>query len=680
MYSAVLAPAPKPTLRSEIRVIAAVLACWLSVGCGGGDTRSLQLRRIVPDVDPACGAPADARTLLVTALGDFPPAETTARSRNISAGEEFAISSFPAATRVLNVEVIGNAGVVRTVGRTAEFDIEDLEDGDELNVFMAPPRGVCPTSAPVHARYAGLAARTSDGVIIAGGFDQDDMPVDVAERYDPRAGTFTALSQDVYGAPSLGLRGATFTSLADGRAVLAGGAETAWQLYDAGADTPGFQAARFLSGARAHHTSVALGADEIMLLGGCSAVNATTGACEPGSELLTTTIINASSEDVRDGPALTIARVGGRAVREADGRVVLVGGVDASGQPVVDGERIDPEGGAASETLTGVSGIPSRLVSDSLLTAFASSGATPTAAAAVLPPAETTGSPVTSAPAGRSSPTLTSLEDGRVLVVGGLLASGPVEALLYSPNQGRFTAPAGVPSSGGLPIHRSEHLALRLQDGSVLIVGGKNLAGDVLADAWVFRPDLTGPFTSDVAISFADPDLSALVVPRDPAQATIDTDGVGGGVEYVIDSTSSTSALPSQWAIVAGPQFVQLTASVRARAEAGGLAIMFSFRDAANYNLALFRAGQAVTVYQVRDGELTLVDTCTGQVIGADELRPEQAFADIELTAGAALTATVDGRPVLSCELVAPISRGHVGIGVNGDAGQVRLTSLSIRR
>jgi len=647
--------------------------------CGNGETRSLRLRRIVPNVDPACGAPADARTLFVTALGDFPPDERFAISRNVAAGEDFNISSFPVGTRVLNVEVLGAGGALRTIGRTSSFRIEDLEDGDELSVFMAPPRGVCPSSAPINARYGALAAAVGDGIVIVGGFESSDMPVDSAEHYDPRSGTFTELSEDVYGAVDVGLRGATFTALPDGRAVLAGGPEPAWQLYVADGESPGFVAARFLTTSRAHHAAVALSNDQVLLVGGCWPVDAA-GACTAGSELLTSTIINVTTEEVTDGPALTIPRIGGHAVREANGRVVLVGGVDGAGTAVADAERIDPDGGQANETIANLSGIPSRLASDSTLVAFSSPGALASTNAGVLPPFTGGVAPVADAPAARSGATLTSLEDGRVLVLGGLDAAGPAEALLYSPNEGRFSTVMGVPMNGGAVVHRTEHVAVRVDDGSVLIVGGKNAAGELLDDAWIFRPDLIGPFTSDVVTSFTAPVLFQQVVPRDPTQNSIDPDGIGGAAEYIIDSTSSIGTVPSQWAVVAGPEFVELSATVRGRVDAGGLAIMFSFRDAANYSFALFHAGQEVVIYRVSEGDLELIGTCDGQRIDPGELSPANAFVDIVFNAGPAVSATVNGRNVLSCPGFGGVERGLVGVGVSGEAGKIRIASLTIRR
>ena len=115
------------------------VAGWALVallGCSGQDTLALQLVRIAPSADPQCGAPADGRTLVVTGLGDFPAADVTTVSRQIAAGESLTIDSFPLDTRVLRVEVLGDAGAVRAHGKTSPTDLAALASGAHLPVFM----------------------------------------------------------------------------------------------------------------------------------------------------------------------------------------------------------------------------------------------------------------------------------------------------------------------------------------------------------------------------------------------------------------------------------------------------------------------------------------------------------------------------------------------------------------
>lgn len=75
---------------------------------------------------------------------------------------------------------------------------------------------------------------------------------------------------------------------------------------------------------------------------------------------------------------------------------------------------------------------------------------------------------------GRSGHTLTPLNDGTMLVVGGKDASGYVAtAEIFDPATGSSTV------ASGLLVARAGHTATALLDGRVLIVGGENSGGPV---------------------------------------------------------------------------------------------------------------------------------------------------------------------------------------------------------
>src|SRR6185436_10338737 len=76
-------------------------------------------------------------------------------------------------------------------------------------------------------------------------------------------------------------------------------------------------------------------------------------------------------------------------------------------------------------------------------------------------------------------------------------------------------------SAAMLGGRRGEHAAVRLDDGSVLVVGGRGAtAAEVRGDAFVYRHDLTGPWSS-VAVQTFGGDGAPLVVPGDPSRASI---------------------------------------------------------------------------------------------------------------------------------------------------------------
>jgi hypothetical protein len=92
--------------------------------------------------------------------------------------------------------------------------------------------------------------------------------------------------------------------------------------------------------------------------------------------------------------------------------------------------------------------------------------------------------------AARASLTATLLQDGTVLVVGGRNSSGVSnEADIYNPTTGTTTV-----ISGGLNVGRFGHTATRLNDGTVLVVGG-TINATYLNSAELYNPG-TGSFTT----------------------------------------------------------------------------------------------------------------------------------------------------------------------------------------
>ncbi|MFI5258937.1 MAG: Kelch repeat-containing protein [Candidatus Limnocylindrales bacterium] len=107
---------------------------------------------------------------------------------------------------------------------------------------------------------------------------------------------------------------------------------------------------------------------------------------------------------------------------------------------------------------------------------------------------------------GRDGPTATRLKNGKVLVVGGKVASGSVatktvSAELYDPASGMFTA------TGSMADARWGHTATLLNDGRVLVVGGADLSDGFnnLKSAEIYDPG-TGKFTvtGSMAVGRAD--------------------------------------------------------------------------------------------------------------------------------------------------------------------------------
>jgi MBG domain-containing protein/Big-like domain-containing protein/galactose oxidase-like protein/Kelch motif protein len=209
--------------------------------------------------------------------------------------------------------------------------------------------------------------------------------------------------------------GHTATRLADGRVLIAGGANGSGvlnesEIYDPASAT--FSTAGNLNSARADHSATLLGDGRVLIAGGR----------DGAGSLNTTEIFNPATGAFTNGPALSVARAGHSATLFADGRILIVGG-DASG---------------------------SAEIFDSALTASSATGALSGA---------------------RSMHSAALLQDGRVLIVGGQDASGT--AL----NSGEiFDTPAGSfsPVDDVLVLARVRPHLRVLFDGKVQIIGGNN--------------------------------------------------------------------------------------------------------------------------------------------------------------------------------------------------------------
>ena len=638
-------------------------AIWACVSGCGDETREISLLRLAPTASQTCGAPADARTLRIAAVGDFSTSDATARSIEIALGEPLSIGSFPAETESLEVEVLGAGGALRTIGRSETFVADELKDGETISIFMAPRDGACPTGPPARARTNPLAARTGDDVIVAGGTDAAGAPIRQPEIYLTSEARFEEINQTLFGTPEDGLAGASLTAMPDGRLVLAGGALNAFQVYDP--ETRLFsEPANLLSQARAFHGAVALDEQRVFFAGGCARV--LNGLCETGTESQTTAILNVDSGDLDPGPPLNFVRVGPQAFLEADGTVIVVGGANAGG-PVLSAERIDLRPGEMAVDLSGVGQAGVRLASGALLTSFGPAN-TPSGEGNTFAPGALAGVPlITAGP--RAAPTLTALEDGTVLAFGGA-ESGTSEAALLAPVSGRWRSLDSVEVLG-----RRRHASALLPDGSVLIIGGESSDGTHLGDALIFRPGLPGPLTGVVTINFSDESAEQLVLrDRGTAQITTPSDAPA----YLeISSAPTDEGIPGEWAVIAAPLLGKSELEFTALST-GGLAIITAYRGPTTFRVTTISPGQPISVLDVSGRSVIALAACQSPPVSAETLGAPGRWRHVVTETSISLTR--EDQTLLDCSVTAD-GVGRVGLGPLGDADKaLRLFQLSVRR
>ena len=334
-------------------------------------------------------------------------------------------------------------------------------DSDQVEMFDAVNGDGFAPLAPrtILRRGAVLVPLGNDTALIVGGLDQAGDAVPRVEVLDPGA-TTAGRQLEAFDGPALA--GHAGVRLVDGTAIVAGGQEqdapgmpfaisgSAW-LFRIGAGGV-LEAPERLPAAmqvpRGHHTMTRLGNElgaDVLVVGGMDATDQPVAQAELYRPLRDT------FEPI-DGATLQSPRWDHVAVRMPGGFVLVLGGMTA-----------DPVTGVAAPA-------PTLELYDPVQGTFAPAG--------VLPD-----------DAGLTELTVTPLPDGRVLLAGGRDAGGqPVSTVLIArldPIDGQVD----LSPSHSLQIPRAGHSAVSLCDGTILVVGG---TGDAGAPAERYNPPSAG--------------------------------------------------------------------------------------------------------------------------------------------------------------------------------------------
>jgi hypothetical protein len=647
-----VSPRSARVLRPRRGALALAAAALAASGCGEPAARVSLV-----NVTGRCGRPAGATELRVIA---YARGGDVVRALDPD-GETAALADLPRDTEQIGIEVVGAAGVLAAVGKTAPLDFAALPDGATVPIFMAPIDDFCAAADLREPRLAPLVARTTTGVLVVGGVGPAGQALATAERYDLATNTFVPVAVPaVLG--QAGFVGAQLTAMPDGRVVLSGGRQSVIAVYDPRSDA--FGEAKLIAEGRAFHGAIAVAEARVLTTAGCPEVLG--GACggAPRRDAYTYDV-DEPGVDYAAAPGLIAGRIGAQLFDAGLGRdgqraIVAAGGEPAAGaaDPTA-ADVIALEGGAAA--VPGTFAQAAALDGGGVLTAFAPDGAAPLGAAAVIALAEAGGAPrarAIAAPPARRGARLVTLEDGRVLAIGG------GDLLRYDPGLDAWQA-LPLPASPDRPSGLSAPQLVRLADGAVLVLGGA-LGGAATARTWIYRPGLLGPAAGSVTVVPGDASRANVITPLDPAAVT----RAGGW---------ALTAAPADLAraLVGGPR--QVTGAIRAvvRVRRGGVALIAQQRSTGDALIAEVAPGAPARLARLAGTAVRAL--CTGAQVAAFE-GSAAAILELEL-AGDRATLRRDGAVIAACATGAG-PRGAWGVAaLGGDAGaEVVVDAVTVAR
>jgi WD40 repeat protein len=312
----------------------------------------------------------------------------------------------------------------------------------------------------------------SGKVLVAGGFNKSGASLATSEVYDPASRTFTSTANNMPNKAA----GHTATLLSNGKVLVVGGGNSSSQVYDPSTNTWGPSGG---SGARSYHTATVLNNGQVLIAGGSD---------NSGKALSSAVLYDPVAGSFTSTGNMTAAREFHTASLLPDGTVLIAGGRAASGSSYVylnTAEIYNPVTGtfsAIANMTTARYGHIAVVYNGNILIAGGSNGGATALATAELfnPTTKTfTGTGSMAASQGRQNFTAT------VMTSGVLVAGGVGGATAFSSAE---TYQAGVFSpAGNMTAARSAHTATLLQDGTVLITGGLGSTGNSVATADLYK-------------------------------------------------------------------------------------------------------------------------------------------------------------------------------------------------
>jgi hypothetical protein len=240
----------------------------------------------------------------------------------------------------------------------------------------------------------------------------------------------------------------------------------------------GFKATGGMASPRVAHTATLLNNGRVLVAGGMDA---------NGIPLVTAEIYDPSNGTFTLTGSMTTARHHFAATLLHSGKVLLTGGLDTSWNAMATAELYDPTSGTFSLTTGSMQFVHASHTATLLNTGKVLVIGWGNATAELYDPSTGTFAATGSMVEARVSHTATLLSSGKVLVAGGIGPPGATvlaEAELYDPASGSFRQ-----TLGSLATARQWHAANLLQDGKVLVTGGMvDNSGTATAIAELYDP------------------------------------------------------------------------------------------------------------------------------------------------------------------------------------------------
>lgn len=489
-------------LARSCRFAAAVVASLLSgFGTAGGFGCGNDAPILRPIIDsPPAGSTAypydgvEVLSLSIARSGD----ELPLQEASIAIGDKLALPETPFG-RDLVVHIKGLLSDVEiSYGRTCPVEVANGDVAIEPHLYLSRIVRWGPGGQPFEGRRNGaLAYALPDGSALFAGGDSEGRSV---ERFAPLSGQYQPL-----GIALTPRSGATLAALDDGRALIIGGMTTEQEpaeiievLDPLGA--PERQRAEIAGLALEEHAAATLVGGEILVTGGQHRLSQS----EPFAVTQTGWLLRFGTGDVLDPPAelpvaMTAARAGHSMTRLGDdigADILIVGGRDDADQPVASSEFYRPLRESFEPIVGGDLAIPRwrhaavRMPGGFVLVLgglkMGPSGPEPVTEMELYDPSQNLFTPAGTLPesAGLTGQSVSPLPDGRVLIAGGRDQNGQPVSAAFVVRLDPVDGVVDVVATDSLSTPRANHSAVRLCDGTILLMGGSDTPAGQTAERY----------------------------------------------------------------------------------------------------------------------------------------------------------------------------------------------------